>query len=249
MNIKNTTYPQNLISDIEKQTSVYLDVDYSRVDVMNGISTAIAMLSDQEQKMIIMRYRYHYTLEELGNHFDLTSERARQIIARALRKLTVKPKRMLITEGLEGYIKFEAKRIANCKIKIALHQEYMRGYEKGIASLSRRNEDNEDVTEDKSDSVLVQDLNLSVRTTNCLVRANLDTLEKLLEVDSPEQIMKIRNLGKKSAGEVAKRLNELDLIDTAWNEFLKFFHESQMITETSDSFVFTDDYFDGEFDK
>ena len=35
MNIKNTTYPQNLISDIEKQTSVYLDVDYSRVDVMN----------------------------------------------------------------------------------------------------------------------------------------------------------------------------------------------------------------------
>ena len=243
--IKKTIYPQNLIDDIVKHTDVHLDVDYNKPDVMNGIAAAIATLSDQEQKMLLLRYRYHSTLEEVGAQFDLTNERARQIIVRALRKLIVKPRRLLMTEGLEGYIEAEAKRIAKYKIKVALHQEYMRGYERGFAVASGNAENTEEIQEEKDETILVMDLNFSVRTTNCLVRAKLNTLEDVLKVASTDDIMKIRNLGKKSAGEVARRLNELGFPGTVWDEFIGFRHEFTPVVLEDDEDVFCiSDFYD-----
>ena len=239
-NSRNTTYPQNLIVDIAKHTDVHLEVDYNRLDVLNGIAAAIAMLSDQEQKMVILRYRYHCTLEEVGNQFDLTNERARQIIIRALRKLVVKPRRMLITEGLEGHIESEAKRIADVKTRIALHNEYMRGYEKGYAVGVGKMDENETSTEESDETLLVTDMCMSIRTTNCLVRAKLETLEDLLKVDSIDTIHKVRNLGKKSAGEVAKRLNDLGFTETVWDTFLEFWHEPKPIFDIDGDLDFDD---------
>nr|WP_314278792.1 DNA-directed RNA polymerase subunit alpha [uncultured Peptostreptococcus sp.] len=67
--------------------------------------------------------------------------------------------------------------------------------------------------EDKKEKVLemtIEELDLSVRSYNCLKRAGINTVEELSN-KSEEDMMKVRNLGKKSLEEVIHKLNELDL--------------------------------------
>lgn len=56
----------------------------------------------------------------------------------------------------------------------------------------------------------IEDLDLSVRSYNCLKRAGIHTLGELIE-KSEEDMMKVRNLGKKSLKEVKQKLEEMDL--------------------------------------
>jgi len=49
--------------------------------------------------------------------------------------------------------------------------------------------------------ISLEDLNLSIRTYNCLKRSKIDTLNELLEY-SQEELKKIKNFGKKSADEI-----------------------------------------------
>lgn len=53
-------------------------------------------------------------------------------------------------------------------------------------------------------------LDLSVRSFNCLKRANINTVADLV-LKSEDDMMKVRNLGRKSLEEVKKKLQELDL--------------------------------------
>lgn len=56
----------------------------------------------------------------------------------------------------------------------------------------------------------IEDLDLSVRSFNCLKRANINTVADLAG-KSEEDMMKVRNLGRKSLEEVKKKLEELGL--------------------------------------
>lgn len=67
--------------------------------------------------------------------------------------------------------------------------------------------------DDKKEKVLemtVEELDLSVRSYNCLKRANINTVEELTQ-RTAEDMMKVRNLGKKSLEEVERKLAELGL--------------------------------------
>lgn len=67
--------------------------------------------------------------------------------------------------------------------------------------------------EDKKEKVLemtVEELDLSVRSYNCLKRAGINTVDELTQ-KTEEDLMKVRNLGKKSLEEVQKKLAELGL--------------------------------------
>jgi DNA-directed RNA polymerase subunit alpha len=67
--------------------------------------------------------------------------------------------------------------------------------------------------EDDTSKVLemtIEDLDLSVRSFNCLKRANINTVADLAE-KSEDDMMKVRNLGRKSLDEVKKKLEELGL--------------------------------------
>ena len=67
--------------------------------------------------------------------------------------------------------------------------------------------------EDKKEKVLemtVEELDLSVRSYNCLKRAGINTVDELIQ-KTEEDMMKVRNLGKKSLEEVQNKLAELDL--------------------------------------
>lgn len=67
--------------------------------------------------------------------------------------------------------------------------------------------------EDDSSKVLdmtIEDLDLSVRSFNCLKRANINTVADLAE-KTEDDMMRVRNLGRKSLEEVKKKLEELGL--------------------------------------
>ncbi len=56
----------------------------------------------------------------------------------------------------------------------------------------------------------IDELELSVRSYNCLKRAGINTVEELTN-KTPEDMMKVRNLGRKSLEEVLAKLKELGL--------------------------------------
>lgn len=62
----------------------------------------------------------------------------------------------------------------------------------------------------KALEMTIEDLELSVRSFNCLKRASINTVEELTQ-RSEEDMMKVRNLGMKSLVEVKNKLAELGL--------------------------------------
>lgn len=67
--------------------------------------------------------------------------------------------------------------------------------------------------DDKKEKVLemtIEELDLSVRSYNCLKRAGINTVHELTE-KTMDDMMKVRNLGKKSLEEVERKLKDLDL--------------------------------------
>ena len=67
--------------------------------------------------------------------------------------------------------------------------------------------------DDKMEKVMemtIEDLDLSVRAYNCLKRAGINTVAELVQRNQ-EDMMKVRNLGKKSLEEVEQKLQALGL--------------------------------------
>jgi len=71
--------------------------------------------------------------------------------------------------------------------------------------IEREDEQNSQILE-----MQIEDLDLSVRSYNCLKRAGINTVDELTQ-KSEEDMMKVRNLGKKSLKEVKQKLDELGL--------------------------------------
>ena len=68
----------------------------------------------------------------------------------------------------------------------------------------------EEEQKDKLLEMTIEELDLSVRSYNCLKRAGINTVEELIQRNE-EDMMKVRNLGKKSLEEVVNKLAELNL--------------------------------------
>lgn len=75
------------------------------------------------------------------------------------------------------------------------------------AEIMVEKEDNE---KEKVLEMNIDELELSVRSYNCLKRAGINTVEELIG-KTPEDMMKVRNLGRKSLDEVLAKLKELNL--------------------------------------
>ena len=66
----------------------------------------------------------------------------------------------------------------------------------------------DDDSREKALEMTIEELDLSVRSYNCLKRAGINTVEDLTN-KSEEDMMKVRNLGKKSLDEVVAKLDSL----------------------------------------
>ena len=82
-----------------------------------------------------------------------------------------------------------------------------------LSENARRVEVMSEKKSDEKEKVLemnIDELELSVRSYNCLKRAGINTVEELIS-KTPEDMMKVRNLGKKSLDEVLEKLADLNL--------------------------------------
>lgn len=160
-------------------------------DVSKGIDYALSTLSEREQEILFMRYEQELTLKCIGENVGLTRSRIQQIVQKALRRLRHPYRAAYIRYGFEGYT---------------------RKMEKQKEERAAQRRFNEEQTG------CIDKLNLSVRAYNCLRRCGIATIAECATYEGNP--LKIRNLGFRSAHEVAIALRNYGIKDTVWDEFL-----------------------------
>ena len=186
-------YPYNLITTIIDESVWELDLPTEMTeDHLAGLEFAISQLDEREQTIIRMRYEERKTYAQIGEHFNISLNRVSQVARKALRKLYHPKNLKYYKYGLEGY-----------KVKKAEFEE-----------AERKRAYTEKVME-----TTIYDLDFSVRTFNNLIRANCGKVSDLVAL-SEEDILNLKNMGKKQLAEVALKLKALGLLHTAWEKFL-----------------------------
>jgi DNA-directed RNA polymerase subunit alpha len=89
------------------------------------------------------------------------------------------------------------------------HLSLFVGLTESVQKMDTMKEKREEEREEILDKT-IDDLELSVRSYNCLKRAGINTVEELVQ-RTEEDMMKVRNLGRKSLEEVMQKLAELGL--------------------------------------
>ncbi len=94
-------YPENLLADIGLDL-VFEDGKYAELneDQLAGLSHALKIIPPREREMIWYRYEQQETLQTVGEHYGLSRERVRQVIAKGVRKLRHPSRTVFIRNGL-----------------------------------------------------------------------------------------------------------------------------------------------------
>lgn len=204
-------YPFNLLVAVRGKTRLELPGKLTR-DVWAGIRYALSSLNEQEKQVVEYRYVQGRTQTETGEQMGLTQEQIRKIENQTAQKLRIPSRWCYMQYGIDGYLKK--------KSDDAYAEGYSRGYKKGY-ELGREDANSDVLPECVPDEVLnrsVETLNLSARASNCLARAGCERIRDVTAI--PEnRIMVIRNLGRKTADEIARALDKLE-IDSDWKFFL-----------------------------
>lgn len=206
MNELKNHYPFNLAFALlgeSKYLSVYLP----------GIPEVLATLTEREAGVLAMRYQDKMTLEKIAQFYGVSRERIRQIEAKALRKLR-HPARLRTIQGTSMTAMHELQ-LEHQKWQQKHHilVELYEHVKKSTAPLGAINlKDGANLSE--ATNILtkpIEDLNLSVRSYNCLRRAGITTVQELSQ-QSVDSIMQIRNLGRRSAEEIICVLNSHGIV-------------------------------------
>ena len=174
-------------------------------------------LTDREIYCLKAYYKEVRNLESVSKSLNITRERVNQIIRKAIMKLKHSSKELLI----QGKDKFELISL-NEKEEIIKEFKEKISYDLIIEWIS-----NHEITEElldichsiintyhnrpkEQEEITIEDLDLSVRSYNCLKRWNIHTLKDLTS-RTRDDMMKVRNLGRKSLKEVESKLKEIGL--------------------------------------
>lgn len=209
-------YPYNLVIAVMKGTIPYYSCgDNSALTdeemcmlhkvYVPALVESLKSLTEREQKVIEMRFRYGYNLEQTAKKFNVTRERIRQIEARALRKLRhprhfKKWMKDTLDKAWEIAEERDKVRLENVILKNKLREMMRAGGvpEEEIGEAMKPVESEDVVTlEDMADK------GLSVRSYNCLKRSGINTLDDLKGMTF-EELMRVRNLGRKCCDEIIR---------------------------------------------
>ena len=139
-----------------------VDIEAAKlIDILKAMDT----FTKRECQVVLLLFEYRFTLNMIGDYFEITAGRVGQIRDRAMRKFKA------------GYF-----RLTHPK------------------TLS-------DTTEVEHEKPTIDQLELSVRSYNCLHRKGIKYIDELITV-SLLDLMKIRNLGNKSLNEILDHLEK-----------------------------------------
>lgn len=168
-------------------------------DAEETLNHVILQLKDREQKVIKLYYFEEMTLEETGKELNITRDRARQIIAKALRKLRNPTRSNILCEGLE---KHEDMIAAKVQIEKETTEKYLREYREQLESEQKKQQTPVILLDEK-----IEELNLSIRSYNCLRRFGIYTIKEIF-IKTNEELRCIRNLGRKSVDEIKEKVTK-----------------------------------------
>ena len=203
-------YPYNLLDDIYGEAcNLILDADQ-----LDGFDYAVGSLTEREQRVLSLCYKDEMTLEEVGKAEGLTRERIRQILVKSLRKLRHPTRLQYIQRGykiLSGEIE---QQIAD-RYSEALKQ-YESVYIEKIAELQQKIANADKILskttieecEEFVNSIMtpIEDMDMSVRSFNCLSRAGVKNIGQICNMNY-DDLCQVRNLGRKSVDEIISKLN------------------------------------------
>lgn len=191
-------YPYNLIEDLELEPCECFEHFNERLEFL----LTKLVITDREEKIIRLYYIDGKTFEEIGKEFGFTRERIRQINEKAIKKLKLFKKyfyggKWCLMEELakEEYQKYLETQKSYWKYESA--KQYILQYESGVFLPIREQK--------------IENLDLTMRTYNCLKRAGIRTIDDLLNF-SYYDLIKIRNLGRKSMKEILDTIHDLGLV-------------------------------------
>lgn len=191
-------YPHNLIVDLELEPCECFEHFNERLEFL----LTKLVITDREEKVIRLYYIDGKTFEKIGREFGTTRERIRQIQEKAIKKLKLFKKyfyggKWCLMEDLakEEYQKYLETQKSYWKYESA--KQYILQYESGVFLPIREQK--------------IENLDLTMRTYNCLKRAGIRTIGDLLNF-SYYDLIKIRNLGRKSMKEILDTIHDLGLV-------------------------------------
>ena len=187
------------------------------LDALKGTDTlsvyaalAAARLTDRETKIILMRYKNGLDMLEVGKHFCVTRERIRQVENKALRKLGMNAPRGILTSGLMAWVYQQIDRraveIAEDRIT-AFKQAWLADHSANVLTAQEAEEQDEQI------ALMIkpiEELELSIRSYNCLKRSGVNTVGEITAI-SYERLLRIRNLGRRSADEICTAITRMGL--------------------------------------
>ena len=177
----------NYINEYEESDTLDINLDYREISLFDYNTAFNRRLTDREKIVITLRFRDGFRLDDVGARLGVTRERIRQIEHKALRKLNRD-----LHYIIDDKRKLESVREENAKL---------RAYILNIESSSTAKE------ECPCLDTLIEDLDFSIRTYNCLKRAYINTLHDLVTYD--KDFINIRNLGRKSLEEIIYKVTEM----------------------------------------
>lgn len=166
----------------------YVNADENKKFCKEGNSRIINRLAVDSIFTPVIRCRYDVTKTRYGDNFDCD-----QLILEVWTNGSIKA-----TNALSLASKF-----------LIEHFEVIQNLNVEIEQRKYMIETEEKVVDSKLDKK-IEDLDLSVRSYNCLKRANINTVGELTQ-KTEEEMMKVRNLGRKSLKEVVQKLREIGL--------------------------------------
>jgi DNA-binding CsgD family transcriptional regulator len=170
---------------------------------LSGLEKAMECFTEREALAVKLYFKEEMTLDEVGKEMGITRERVRQVIARALRKLRHPTRQNLIVYGedfrnLNSYLKH----LYEVKNEIEELEAYIEDHKDTYTEL---------VKEDASfcmNDISIDELDLSVRSFNALKRKGIKWASDAAKLVNSGEIVKVRNLGRKSYLEIAEKLKE-----------------------------------------
>lgn len=140
--------------------------------------------TEREKDVMDMRWNQHMTYDSIAEHIGKTRERARQITRQIVRKLSVRE---------HYYIMVSPDKYSEV-LERATKYELMLG----------------EFSEKELERPTIYELELSVRTHNCLTRRGYHYIDELIGV-SVNDLVNIRNMGNKSLGELLSKLKSFSI--------------------------------------
>lgn len=177
-----------------------------------GLLEAMETLTERERDVLAYRYRDGLTLEETGKKYHIVRERVRQVEARALRKLR-HPMRREIIEGV-SYSDYKSLREDFWELQARYERVHAQALEECMENMCDAKAQLEELQAHEAKSVReipIVDMGLSVRSCNCLIRHRIQTVGDIVGMTA-EELMKVRNLGRRSLDEIVRKVNDLGLV-------------------------------------